>query len=33
MSQTGSNTLAKEGKSYREIIEHFYKDIEIKNIK
>lgn len=33
LSQTGSNTLAKEGKSYKEIIEHFYKDIEIKNIK
>lgn len=33
MSQTGSNTLAKQGKTYKEIIEHFYKDIEIKNIK
>jgi len=33
MSQTGSNTLAKQGKNYKEIIQHFYKDIEIKNIK
>lgn len=33
LSQTGSNTLAKEGKDYKEIIEHFYKDIEIKNMK
>lgn len=33
MSQTGSNTLAKQGKTYKEIISHFYKDIEIKNIK
>lgn len=33
LSQTGSNTLAKEGKSYKEIIEHYYKDIEIINIK
>lgn len=33
MSQTGSNTLAKEGKTYKEIINHFYKNIEIKNIK
>ncbi len=33
LSQTGSNTLAKEGKDYKEIIKHFYKDIEIKNIK
>lgn len=33
LSQTGSNTLAKEGKSYQEIINHYYKNIEIKNIK
>lgn len=33
MSQTGSNTLAKQGKNYKEIIQHFYKDVEIKNIK
>lgn len=33
LSQTGSNTLAKEGKNYKEIINHFYKEIEIKNIK
>lgn len=29
MSQTGANTLAKEGKSYQDIINHFYKDIKI----
>ena len=33
LSQTGSNTLAKEGKNYKEIIEHFFKNIEIENIK
>lgn len=33
LSQTGSNTLAKEGKNYKEIIEHFFKKIEIENIK
>lgn len=33
LSQTGSNTLAKEGKNYREIIEHFFKNVEIENIK
>lgn len=33
LSQTGSNTLAKEGKSYKEIIEHFFKNVEIENIK
>lgn len=33
MSQTGSNTLAKQGKNYKEIIQHFYKGVEIKNIK
>lgn len=33
LSQTGSNTLAKEGKNYKEIIEHFFKDIQIENIK
>jgi len=27
------NSLAKQGKNYKEIIQHFYKDIEIKNIK
>lgn len=29
MSQTGADTLAKEGKTYEEIIKHFYKDVEI----
>ncbi len=33
LSQTGSNTLAKQGKDYKEIIHHFYKDVEIQNIK
>ena len=33
LSQTGSNTLAKEGKNYKEIIEHFFKNVEIENIK
>jgi len=33
LSQTGSNTLAKEGKNYQEIIKHFYTNIEIENIK
>lgn len=33
MSQTGSNTLAKEGKGYKEIINHYYKNVEIENIK
>jgi stage II sporulation protein D len=33
LSQTGSNTLAKEGKNYKEIIEHFFKNIQIENIK
>ena len=27
LSQTGSNTLAKEGKDYKEIINHYYKNI------
>ena len=33
LSQTGSNTLAKQGLDYKEIIKHFYKDIEIVNIR
>ncbi len=33
LSQTGSNTLAKDGKNYKEIIEHFFKNVEIENIK
>ena len=32
LSQTGSNTLAKEGKNYKEIIDHYYKGVEITNI-
>lgn len=31
LSQTGSDSLAKEGKNYKEIIEHFYQGIEIIN--
>ena len=33
MSQTGANTMAKEGKSCDDIIYHFYKNVEIKNVK
>ena len=33
LSQTGSNTLAQEGKNYKEIINHYYKDVQIENIK
>ena len=29
MSQTGADSLAKQGKNYKEIIKHFYKDVEI----
>ena len=29
MSQTGADSLAKQGKNYEEIIKHFYKDVEI----
>ena len=32
LSQTGSNTLAREGMDYKDIIKHFYKDVEIVNI-
>lgn len=32
MSQTGADTLAKQGKSSEEIIHHFYADVEIKEI-
>lgn len=31
LSQTGSDSMAKEGKKYEEIIKHFYKDVEIIN--
>lgn len=33
MSQYGANGYAKAGLKYREILKHYYKDIEIKNIK
>jgi stage II sporulation protein D len=29
MSQTGADSLAKEGKNYEEIIKHFYTGVEI----
>lgn len=29
MSQYGANGMAKEGKSYRDIVEHYYKDVSI----
>ncbi len=32
MSQTGADSLAKQGKNAEEIIKHFYKNIEIKNV-
>ena len=32
MSQTGADALAKEGKDYKEIINHFYTNVEISNI-
>ncbi len=32
MSQTGSNTMAKQGNNYEEIIHHFYVGIELKEI-
>lgn len=32
MSQTGSNTMAKQGKNYEEIINHFYIGVQIKEI-
>lgn len=31
MSQTGADTMAKQGSNYEEIIKHFYKDVEIKD--
>lgn len=30
MSQYGANGMAKEGKNYKEIVKHYYKDVEIK---
>lgn len=32
MSQTGADTMAKQGSNYDNIIKHFYKDVEIKDI-
>ena len=32
MSQTGADSLAKQGKNYEEIIHHFYTGVEIKDI-
>lgn len=32
MSQTGANTMALQGKNCNEIIEHFYKEVEIENL-
>lgn len=32
MSQTGADSLAKQGKNADEIVKHFYKDIEIKDV-
>ncbi|MDQ2087772.1 stage II sporulation protein D [Herbivorax sp. ANBcel31] len=33
MSQWGANHLAKEGKGFEEIIKHYYKEVELDNIK
>ena len=32
MSQTGANSLAKEGKNYEDIIKHFYVGVEISDV-
>ena len=32
MSQTGADSMAKEGSSYQEIIKHFYTDVEITDV-
>ena len=32
MSQTGADSLAKQGKTYEEIIHHYYTDVEIENM-
>lgn len=32
MSQTGANTMAKQGSNYQEIIQHFYKDVKIEKV-
>lgn len=30
LSQTGADSLAKQGRTYEEIVKHYYKDVEIK---
>ena len=32
MSQTGADSMAKDGNSYEEIIKHFYVGVEIENM-
>ena len=32
MSQTGANTLAKQGKNYKEIIQYYYKDVNVEQV-
>ena len=32
MSQTGADSMAKEGKTAEEIIKHFYANVEIKSL-
>ena len=32
MSQTGADSLAKQGQNYEEIIKHFYTGVEITNL-
>ena len=32
MSQTGADSMAKNGKTYKEIITHYYTGVEIENI-
>lgn len=32
MSQTGADSMAKEGKKCEEIIKHYYSGVEIKNV-
>ena len=32
MSQTGADSMAKQGKNYEEIIKHFYSNVEIENL-
>ena len=33
MSQTGADSLAKQGKNYEEIVKHFYTGVEISNMR